>query len=113
VQIGSTTATVDTAGKAVNLQVTSDQMWPVYRLQAVSTNGVGIIDWTIVNMFPDLSAEGVGSNSTLLQPSIGQRAIQVNSSKPFGRESSWVGNTGNTGANQTEIGTMFTPGGQL
>ena len=88
-------------------------MWPVYRLQAVSTNGAGIIDWSIGNMFPDLSAELVGSNATNTNGSIGQEAIQVNSSIPFGRETSWVGNTGNTGNNQTEIGTMFTPGGML
>ena len=113
VQIGSTTATITAAGQSVNLQVTSDQMWPVYRLQAVSTNGAGIIDWSIGNMFPDLSAELVGSNATNTNGSIGQEAIQVNSSIPFGREKSWVGNTGNTGNNQTEIGTMFTPGGML
>ena len=98
-------------------QITADNMLPCYRLLATlnstgSSDG-GYINWTVSNMFIDLSAELVGSNATNTNGSIGQEAIQVNSSIPFGRETSWVGNTGNTGNNQTEIGTMFTPGGML
>ena len=92
-------------------------MIPSYRLQATltssSTGDGGIIDWSIGNMFVDLSAEKMADNATNVNGSLGQEKIQVNSSIPFGRETSWVGNTGNTGANQKEIEPMFTPGGMM
>lgn len=86
--------------KPVILQVTTDYMMPCYRLQSILTTSVagdgGVINWTVPNMFVDLSAEQVGSNATKLNGSIGQENIQVNSSKPFGRETSWVGKSYST-----------------
>jgi hypothetical protein len=112
VTIGIVSATIDTELVSVPLEVTDNQMWPSYRLQATTEdNAEGIINWAIGNMFTDLSAENVGGNSIKAQPHAGQGEIQVNSSKPFGRESEWFGNTGNTGVNQTEIATNPTPGG--
>jgi len=112
INIGSS-ITVTAALTTYQQTIALDEMLPVYRLQAVSTTGVGIIDWSISNMFPDISAEGIGNNATNVNGGLGQPAVLVNSSVPFGRESSWRGNTGNTGPNQTEIETMFTPGGQM
>lgn len=111
VDIGSTSATIDTANQAVVLQVTADEMWPVYRLKATTTDASGIIDWAIANMFPDLSAEHVGENATLLQPHIGQGPIVTNSTIPFGRNTNWYGSTGNTGDNQEEIELQVEGGG--
>lgn len=112
-----TAATISTADKDVILQISADNMIPSYRLQATltssSTGDGGIIDWSIGNMFVDLSAEKMADNATNVNGSLGQEKIQVNSSIPFGRETSWVGNTGNTGANQKEIEPMFTPGGMM
>jgi len=64
-------------------------------------------------MFVDLSAERMAANANAVNGRLGQPNLVVNSSIPFGRETSWVGNTGNTGVNQTEIEEMFTPGGQM
>jgi hypothetical protein len=112
-----TAASISTADKDVVLQITADEMIPSYRLQATltstSSGDGGIIDWAVANMFVDLSAEKMAANATNVNGGLGQPAILVNSSKPFGRENSWVGNTGNTGYNQQEIGVMFTPGGQM
>jgi len=91
--VTSASSTINTVGSTVVMQVNADQMFPVYRLQSVSTTGTsGIIDWTISNMFPDLSAEGVGLNATTVNTGLGQPAILVNSTIPYGRESNWTGN---------------------
>ena len=116
ISIGSP-VNVTSVDKDTILQVTSDYMVPSYRLQATltstTTNDGGVISWAVANMFVDLSAERMAANATNVNGSLGQEAIQVNSSKPFGREASWVGNTGNAGNNQTEIEPMFTPGGMM
>jgi hypothetical protein len=108
---------VNTADKDQILQITADYMVPSYRLQATLTSTTagdgGIIDWAVANMFADLSAERMAANANFVNGRLGQPSLVVNSTKPFGRENSWVGNTGNTGYNQQEIGTMFTPGGQM
>jgi len=108
---------VSASDKDLILQVTSDYMVPSYRLQATLTsttaNDGGIIDWSVANMFVDLSAERMAANANAVNGRLGQPNLVVNSSIPFGRETSWVGNTGNTGVNQTEIEEMFTPGGQM
>jgi hypothetical protein len=116
INIGSPT-NVTTADVDVILQITADNMLPSYRLQATLTSSSsgdgGVIDWAVANMFVDLSAEKMAANADYVNGRLGQPTLVTNSTIPFGRETSWVGNTGNTGVNQTEIEPMFTPGGMM
>lgn len=111
INIGSA-MNVTTAGTTVVYQITPFPVYPSYRLVATSTSSaIGIIDWTIVNMFPDLSAEGVGANADYLNGRLGQPSLVVNSSIPYGRETSWVGS--GSSVNSAEIEESFTPGGMM